>query len=263
MSLHVPEVIQQWQRGPGALGVWCNLPELHMAETAARSGAQWLCFDLQHGLMDYSDLLRLMPAVTGTDITVLVRVAMNSPDQIGRALDAGADGVIVPMVNSAEEAAAAAAACRYPPAGNRSCGPMRHAMLEGLAYLGSANDRVLCFPMIETREGVENVEAIANTAGVTGLFVGPMDLCFGLGVPPGDFNNQTFTDAVGDILRCSHSAGIAPGMFGYTAELARAALDEGFVFASIGSDISFYRAGLQQAMRAAAGTDADVKSAGY
>lgn len=253
-----------WHQPGGALGVWCNLPDIHVAETVARSGASWMCFDLQHGLMDFSDLLTLLPVVTGTDITVLVRVAANQPDQIGRVLDIGAHGVIVPMVNTAEEAAAAASACRYPPAGSRSCGPMRPAMLEGLPYLASANDRVMCFPMIETKEGLANLETIAATEGVDGLFIGPMDLCFGLGIAPGDFAHPEFTQAVANILTACTRANIAPGMFGYNASLARAAIDQGFVFASIGSDISCFRAGLTEAMAIASGLEeATAQSAGY
>jgi len=253
-----------WNEEGGALGVWCNLPDIHVAETVARSGAQWLCFDLQHGLMDFSDLLTLLPAVTGTGITVLVRVASNTPDQIGRALDFGAHGVIVPMVNSVEEAKAAAEACRYPPQGVRSCGPMRPAMLEGLPYLASANERVMCFPMIETEQGLAAVNEIAGVSGVDGLFVGPMDLCFGLGIAPGDFGNPAFSAAINSILSACQNAGIAPGMFGYDAALARLALDQGFKFASVGSDISFFRAGLTEAMTVASGQATEKPpSAGY
>jgi 4-hydroxy-2-oxoheptanedioate aldolase len=132
------QALQNWRDGQRSLGIWSNLPDIHVAENMARSGADWICFDLQHGLMDYTDLTRLLPAISGTSVTPLVRVAANQPDQIGKALDVGMQGVIVPMVNTAEDARRAVAACYYPPGGQRSCGPMRHVMLEGLGYLAGA-----------------------------------------------------------------------------------------------------------------------------
>lgn len=237
----------QWKSGQPSLGAWINLPELHTAEMIARMGFDWLCFDLQHGLMSYSHLLALLPAISGTETTPLVRVAANEAGQIGRALDAGAHGVIVPMVNSADEAAAAVAACRYPPYGTRSCGPMRGAMLEGFGYLQTANAEVACIAMIETREGLASVEAIAATSGVDALFVGPMDLCYGLGIAPGQFSDPAFVAAIAAIKQACAAAGIAAGMFGYSPQLARSYLDEGFQFASVGTDIGFFRDGAKQA----------------
>lgn len=198
-------------RGYGQVGIWPNLPDIHMAETFARLDVDWICFDLQHGLMDYSDLLRLLPAVCGLPVTPLVRVAANQPDQIGKALDAGAQGVIVPVVNSVADAQQAAAACRYPPQGTRSCGPMRDAMIEGIDYLATANEQVACVVMIETEEDLANVEAIAAVEGVDALFVGPMDLCYGLGLSPGQFADARFTDAITRILTACKAHGRAAG----------------------------------------------------
>jgi len=183
-----------------------------------------------------------------------VRVTSNDAGQIGRALDAGAHGVIVPMVESAAEAGRAAAACRYPPAGNRSCGPMRGLMLEGFEYLATANAEIACIAMIETRRGLDNVEAIAAVEGVDALFIGPVDLCYGLGIAPGKFDDPAFVEAVAAIREAAHAAGKAAGMFGYSAELARKYLDEGFDFASAGTDNAFLRAGATAALAAAQGT---------
>jgi len=259
----VEGIAGRWRKNEASYGIWVNLPDLHLAETIARSGVDWMCFDLQHGLMDYGDLLRLMPAVAGTSITVFVRVSSNSAADIGRVLDAGADGVIVPMVNTAKDAADAVSACRYPPQGLRSCGPMRSAMLEGMSYLGTANERILCLAMIETQEGMSQVADIAATPGLDGLFVGPMDLCFGLGIAPGDFGNEKFTRAIADILSACKGNDIFAGMFGYAPELARSSVEQGFHFASIGSDISFFRAGIRGAVETATGKPALVNSAGY
>ena len=99
--------LKKWRDGEKSVGAWSNLPDIHCTELLARSGFDWICFDLQHGLMDYSDLTRLLPALAAQPITPLVRVASNQSDQIGKALDAGAQGVIVPMVNNVDEARAA------------------------------------------------------------------------------------------------------------------------------------------------------------
>lgn len=249
--------LQKWRAKESSLGVWSNLPDIHMAEMLSRMDLDWICFDLQHGLMDYSDLTRLLPAITGVDTTPLVRVAANQPDQIGKALDAGAQGVIVPMVNTAEDARRAVSACRYPPMGTRSCGPMRDAMLEGMNYLATANGQVACLVMIETEEGLRNLEEIAAVEGVDGLFVGPMDLCYGLGLAPGSFNDPAFVSAIADILKACETNNLASGMFGYNAEMAANSIKNGFDFASIGTDISFIRAGATQALHTAKGADAE------
>ena len=261
----INSALQQWRNGKASLGIWSNLPDIHLAEMLGRTGADWICFDLQHGLMDYGDLTRLLPAVCGLPVTPLVRVAANQPDQIGKVLDVGAEGVIVPMVSTVEEAQRAVAACYYPPLGQRSCGPMRPAMLEGFNYLETANEQVACVVMIETEEGLRNVDAIAAVDGVDGLFVGPMDLCYGLGLPPGDFNNSRFREAVESIVAACRKHGRAVGMFGYSPEMARESLASGFHFASAGSDISFFRTGLVQALAKARGEDpvAAAQQAGY
>lgn len=241
--------LAKWRGGTASPGAWIMLTDLHIVETLVRMDFDWLCFDLQHGLLSHSHLLALIPIVTATEKSPLVRVCQNDAGDIGRVLDAGAHGVIVPQVNSAEEAAAAAAACRYPPVGRRSCGPLRGVMQDGINYLLTANDQVTCIAMIETREGLDNVDAIASTPGIDALFIGPMDLCYGLGITPGDFGNPDFVTAVKRIKAACAAAGCAVGIFGYSPELAHLALGDGFSFASIGTDISFFRAGAQSALQ--------------
>jgi 4-hydroxy-2-oxoheptanedioate aldolase len=258
--------LAQWRSRAPSIGAWINLPELHTAEYIARMGFDWVCFDLQHGLLSYSHLLALIPAISATTVTPLVRVASNSASEIGRALDAGAHGVIVPMVNTATEAASAVAACRYPPQGIRSCGPMRGAMLEGLGYLASANAEIACVVMIETSQGLDHVSEIAATPGIDALFIGPIDLCYGLGLAPGSFADPKFVSAVAQIKAACESAGCAVGIFGYTAELAQQALGQGFGFASAGTDIGFFREGAKQALDTAHGVavaSAGKAAAGY
>jgi 4-hydroxy-2-oxoheptanedioate aldolase len=245
--------LAKWRDGRHSIGAWVNLPDLHVAETLARMNFDWLCFDLQHGLLSYSHLLALIPAISSTDTTPLVRVADSSAAGIGRALDVGAHGVIVPMVETPVQAAACVAACRYPPQGIRSCGPLRGVMTEGMGYLATANREVACIAMIETAQGLQNVEQIAATEGLAGLFVGPVDLCFGLGIAPGDFGHPAFADAIKRIVGASKSAGIAAGLYGFNAQAAAQAKGQGFDFVSAGTDIVFLRSGASAALETVMG----------
>ena len=162
-----------WQAGAPAVGGWCAIPSGLSAEAMARGGFDWVCIDMQHGCMDYPMALEMIRAVESAGCLVVVRVPWNEPGIIGRVLDAGADGVIIPMIQTASDARAAVDACLYPPAGRRSFGPMRVGLRDGASYFRDANDRILVIPMIETAEALADVHAIANTPGVGALFMGP------------------------------------------------------------------------------------------
>ncbi len=246
----INHALRQWRASERSLGVWLSLGDLYSAEVMAGVGFDWLCVDLQHGFMDAADLAKIL-AVTATSATTpLVRVAGNHFDQIGKALDAGAHGVIVPMVSTADEAARAARACRYPPRGGRSNGPVRGVGDAG-AYLSTSGAELACIVMIETAEGLENVAAIAGTVGVDALFVGPFDLCLAIGLEPGDFASPRFGDALAKVLEAARVSGKPAGIFGYTAEIAARHLAEGFVFASIGTDAAFMSAAAAAALKIA------------
>jgi 4-hydroxy-2-oxoheptanedioate aldolase len=230
-----------WRAGERSLGLWLNCADAHAAEVLSHAGCDWICVDLQHGLAEIGDLQRILPGIEKSPAAPVVRVRANAADQIGRVLDLGAAGVIVPMVGSVAEAEAAAAACRFPPRGVRSCGPVRAAMHDG-GYLGTADDAVACIVMIETASGLDDVEAIAAIEGVDALFVGPFDLSYAIGVGPRGMGGQAFTAALARIRDAAHGAGKAVGIFGASAEAAAKALGEGFDFASVGVDVNLLRA---------------------
>ena len=150
----------------------------------AHAGFDWLCIDMQHGSIDYQVALSMLQAISTTDTVPIVRVPWNEPGIIMKTLDAGAYGVIVPMVNSRAEAEAAVAACRYAPQGNRSYGPGRAVLYAGPDYFANANETVLCICMIETREAIERAEEIISTPGLDAIYIGPSDLSVSLGLPP-------------------------------------------------------------------------------
>jgi len=161
------------------------MPNPIAAEALGRTGFDWIGIDTQHGLIGYDTLLHMLQAVSVSGTPAVVRVSSNDLGEIGRALDAGAQGVIIPLVETPEQAAEAAFACRYPPRGGRSWGALRP-MLEQPAYTPAIGDeQALCFAMVETEKGVGNIDAIAAVDGVDVVYVGPSDLASSAGLPPG------------------------------------------------------------------------------
>ncbi len=159
-----------------AHGGWCMVPSPLVAEVVSASGCDWLCIDLQHGLIDEATMRVMVQAAGIRGTPVAVRVAWNEPGAIMRALDAGADGIIVPMVNTAAEARRAVEACHYPPLGHRSWGPLRSTLAQPGFNPAKGNEQTVCLVMIETTEGVENISEILDVAGQDGVMVGPHDL---------------------------------------------------------------------------------------
>jgi len=234
------KALAAWRNGEGTVGLWLSLSNVHSAETLAGLGFDWVCIDLQHGLLDYKDLTTMLPAVSRSAATPLVRVPWNEPYEIMKALDAGAYGVIVPMVNSRAEALQAVAACRYPPDGNRSFGPMRAALYGGLGYAREANGEIACIVMIETAEGIENLEDILTVPGLDGLYIGPSDLALSLGLAPtGDNNHPAHSATVKRIRDACRRHGVAVGIHTGSLEFTKRHLNSGFNFVTLGSDMGF------------------------
>ena len=250
-----------WSEGRGTLGAWCQIPSPLSAEIMAQCGYDWVCVDMQHGPTGVEALGAMVQSISVAGAAPIVRVPSNEPWLIGRALDLGASGVIVPLVNAPDEAERAAAACRYPPAGRRSYGPVRAPSAAG-TDTEACNDHVLCLVMIETREGVENVERICAVPGVDGVYIGPWDLGLSHGLAgPG----PELDPIVERILASCRRQGIAAGIATGSGEAARAYLDSGFVFAGVRSDVDLLAeaAGRELAgARVEAGARAEAAGAG-
>jgi 4-hydroxy-2-oxoheptanedioate aldolase len=242
----------KWRAGQQTVGGWLSLANTHVAELMAHAGFDWLCVDLQHGLLDYRDLLHMLPAISTTDTTPIVRVPGNDPRDIMKALDAGALGVIVPLVNSRAEAAAAVAACRYPPLGIRSYGPTRAALYGGRGYAAEANDEIACIVMIETRDGIANVEEIVTTPGLDGVYLGPSDLALALGLPPrGDTDDPLHLATVDRILETCKRHRVPVGIHTSGLDYAQRRLAAGFDFVALGSDAGWLMQSVTSALAAA------------
>lgn len=234
MTNRVKELLRA---GRPAVGHWLSLPSPAVAELMAGCGMDWLVIDTEHGPADYERVEDLLRAVNGTPAVPLVRVADNSPALIKKALDRGALGVLVPLVDTPEAAAAAVAASRYPPEGIRGVAGTRASRfgLDLESYVESWNREVLVAVQIETRRALDNVERIAVVPGVDVLFVGPNDLSAGLGLFQ-RFDHPEYIRAVARILGAANDHGIAAGYMCAGAESTLAKIDEGFRFVAAGTD---------------------------
>lgn len=238
-----------------ALGYWVVLDSPVSTERIARLGYDYVCVDAQHGLVEYSGILRALTAIDAGGRSVgMVRVGANDAFHIGQALDAGAAGVIVPLVNSADDAARAVAAATYPPHGVRSYGPMRSALRVG-PLPAEANASVACLAMIETPQGLENVEKICAVPGLTGVYVGPSDLCLAVGGAfPGDPEvAEVFESALERIRSAAADAGVAAGIHTPSGGDAAKRLSEGFTFATVSSDLVHLERAASEHLAAAGG----------
>ncbi|MDO8288805.1 MAG: aldolase/citrate lyase family protein [Parvibaculum sp.] len=228
----------RWKAGEVTLGAWCMMPGALSAEALARLGFDWVLIDMQHGGMDYQTAVEMIRAIDLSDAIPIVRVPWNDPGIIGRVLDAGALGVVIPMIQTVDDARRAVDACLYPPAGRRSFGPVRVGLRDGNGYFGTANGRVCVIPMIETSDALASVEEIAAVSGVDAVFVGPFDLSVALGLPPGDNDGKpAFDAAIKKVAEAAKKAGVATAVLS-NARVAPLRIEQGFQMISVTTDIS-------------------------
>ena len=243
----------RWRAGAVAYGGWLSIPSSLTAELMANEDFDYVCIDMQHGAIDYQVALTMLQAISTTATMPFVRVPWNDPGIIMKMLDAGAMGVIIPMVNSVEEARAAVAACRYHPAGNRSFGPLRATMYAGADYFAHANDEVACIPMIETEQAVESLDDILAVDGIDAVYVGPADLSITLGQPPAMANEGRFEEARLRIAAACKQRGVVAGIHA-SAALAAKHTAAGFQLVTISSDQGGIRAGARSDLETARGS---------
>jgi 4-hydroxy-2-oxoheptanedioate aldolase len=229
--------LAKWRSGEQSIGGWLSLGSVHVAEMLAHAGFDWLVVDLQHGLTDYTHLTTMLPAISTSATTPIVRVTENRAAEIYKVLDVGAMGVIVPMVNSREEAEHAVAATKYPPHGHRSFGPIRGALYGGQGYAAEANDQIACIVMIETEQGLANLESIVSTPGLSGVYIGPSDLALALGLPArGDTDDPKHVAAVERIRDVCRRHKVPVGIHTGGLDYTRRRLAQGFDFVTLGGD---------------------------
>lgn len=257
----ITDLKSHFAAGGTAVNGWCAIPSPVTAEVVGRAGFDMVTVDLQHGLIDYQMALTMLQVLQGLPAPVLARVPWNEPGILMKCLDAGFSGVICPMVNTPEDAGRLVQATRYAPLGGRSFGPTRANLVHGAGYAKAANASVLVLAMIETREAVQNLDAILAVEGIDGVYVGPSDLGLSLGHEPTlEPTAPEVLAAIAEIVRRARGAGRIAGVHTGSAEMVGRMLGQGFQFASLLTDMRLFANALAAQLAATRGSAArDVR----
>jgi 4-hydroxy-2-oxoheptanedioate aldolase len=238
----------RWAAGQSAVDCWLAGSSVLTAESIGRMGFDSVLIDMQHTMAEFRDVVGCLMAVTGSGTTALVRVPWNEPAMIQRVLDAGADGVMCPMVNTPEQAAAFVGAARFPPLGYRSAGVFRPGT-DPLTYFRQANESLVTFAQIETVEAMDNLDAIAATPGLDALFVGPTDLSISYGGEPVmDYADPVVAQRHRRIVEAAHAAGKKAGMLALNAGDPELAAEWGMDFISVGMELMLVQQGARRVL---------------
>lgn len=243
-------VLRRLRAGEASLGTWLALPSPEAADVAATLGLDWLTVDTEHNAIDIRTLGQMIAMIAAHGTAPMVRIPWNSPENFKRALDAGAWGLVVPMVNSRAEAEMAAEATFFPPKGNRSVGgsaPALRFAAQGREYHDHANDELALILQIEHIDAVERCDEILGVPGVAGCFIGPNDLAasmgIGIGVPL-ESDHPRMVEAIAHVCKTAESVGVAPGIHTSGVDGAKQRLAEGFRFIALASELKYMMSGL-------------------
>ena len=238
--------------GEPALGTWITINHPDVVDALSDLPFDWFVFDMEHAPLEISDIEVLMMPLRNTEITPLIRVPWNDMVMIKRALDIGAEGIIVPWVSSREEAEAAVKYASYPPRGLRGVGPRRCIRYGERSFLDyydkfEGEERVIVV-QIETRKALDNLEEILSIQGIDVAFVGPLDLTTNLSIPI-QYDNPSFEEALEKILKTCREYDVAPGIYAVSLQNAEEMISKGFRFVSLMSDMRILRDGYKEALK--------------
>lgn len=240
-----------WQQDRAAVNGWLAVPSSFSAEVMAHQGWDTLTVDMQHGVIDYAQMVGMLQAISTTSTVPVVRVPWLEPGIVMKALDAGAYGVICPMVNTREEAQRLVSYTHYAPLGSRSFGPVRASLYGGADYPTQADRTIVVFAMIETAQALDNLDAILSVEGLDAVYVGPSDLSLALGCKPGfDDVEPRVAQAIDHIVARARAHGVQAGVHNGRADVARARVAKGYRFVTVGSDARLLAAGSQELLAA-------------
>ena len=242
------ELKARLKRGEKTVGAWITIPHMDVSEALSTLPFDWFVFDQEHSALDDQITQELIQAVKG-EVTPIVRVAWNDMVMIKKALDTGVEGIIIPWVNSKEDAVKAVKFCKYPPEGVRGCGPRRTILLDP-DYLKTVNDELLIIVQIETQEAVKNAEEIMSVDGIDAFFVGPFDLSSSMGLM-GQIEHPKVREAIERVFEAGKNAGIASGIWQGAGMSIRERLEEGWQMVALGMDINFLMDGARSILREA------------
>jgi 4-hydroxy-2-oxoheptanedioate aldolase len=247
---HRPSLRERWASGSDTLGVWLSTANSVVAEIAGATDADYVCIDTQHGAIDYQAAVPMIQGIELGGGIPIARVPWNEPGAIGKLLDAGCHGVIVPMVNDRDQAEAVVRACRYAPDGSRSWGPTVTALRHPDNRVWAA-ETIAVIPMIETVQALENLDEIVSTPGIDAVYVGPADLSISLGLEPGNNDGApAFDEALAAIVAACTRRGVIPGIHASGA-LAPRRREQGFRMVTVANDVLAVRNGLRAELDAA------------
>ena len=243
-----------WAEDRAVANGWLALPSSFGAEVMAQQGWDSLTIDLQHGVIDYSALVPMLQAISTTATAPVVRVPWLEPGILMKVLDAGAYGVICPMINTREDAQRLVAYTHYAPQGTRSFGPIRASIYGGPDYAEQANSTIVTFAMIETAQALDNLDAILSVEGLDAIYIGPSDLSLSLGCKPVfDDVEPKAQQAIEHIVARAKAHGVKAGIHNGRVDVAKARVALGYRFVTLGSDAKLLATGSQEllgAMRA-------------
>ena len=238
-----------WSEDKAAVNGWLAIANSFCAETMAHQGWDTLTIDLQHGVIDYQAMVGMLQAISTTATVPIVRVPWLEPGIIMKTLDAGAYGVICPMVNTREEAQRFVAYTSYAPKGTRSFGPVRALLYGGADYPAKANETIVRFAMIETAQALDNLDAILGVEGLDAIYIGPSDLSLALGCKPSfDDVEPKVAQAIDHIVARAKAHGVVAGIHNGRSDVAKARIARGFRFVTVSSDARLIAAGSQQVL---------------
>ncbi|WP_413478775.1 HpcH/HpaI aldolase family protein [Vibrio hibernica] len=240
---------------------WISIPSSYGAEVIAHTGVDSVTVDMQHGMIGFSDLVHIFQAVSGSSAVPLVRVPSCEPSMVMKVLDAGAYGIICPSVDTPKICRELISACRYPPLGTRSFGPTRGLTYGGKDYIEHADNEIMVLAMIESQQALDNLEAILDTPGLTGIYIGPNDLAYSLGDKPGSTSIKV-EDAISHILRQAKQRGLFTGIFCSGLENALQRKEQGFDLVTPGNDAGALRNAYQQFVSKIGNVTEETVSAG-
>jgi 2-dehydro-3-deoxyglucarate aldolase len=233
------------KKGKKTVGAWITIPHTDISESLSTLDFDWFVFDQEHSVLDEDISQKLMQAMKG-EVTPLIRVAWNDPVIIKKALDTGTYGVIIPWVNSKNDAENAVRACKYPPEGIRGVCPRRTLILDS-EYLKTVNDEILIIVQIETEEAVNNAEEILSVNGVDGFFIGPFDLSASMGIM-GQIHHKRVKNAIDNVFEVGKKLGVISGIWQGAGMKVSERLNEGWQMVALGMDINFLMDGARQAL---------------
>ena len=240
-----------WADDKPVINAWLAIPSSFSAEVMAHQGWDSLTVDLQHGVIDYAALVPMLQAISTTASVPIVRVPWLEPGILMKVLDAGAYGVICPMINTREDAQKLVHFTHYAPQGTRSFGPIRASLYGGADYPQHANKTIVTFAMIETAQALDNLDAILSVEGLDAIYIGPSDLSLSLGCRPVfDDVDPKAQQAIEHIVARAKAHGVVAGIHNGRADVAATRVGLGYRFVTLGSDARMLAAGSQDLLAA-------------